>query len=148
MNLMDGSKKIFAVAAYARAKEGNFTERRANAPLSGVATRVVQVDAALRGILASLREMRWICSDCAVDLSPEEISFKNERLCELRGEISRLSALVSGTEFVMFSRSGANGAVRLGELDAAIERMSGMCGDGRKSGGERLSEWMREVLGG
>ena len=79
MRRMDGTQRLFAVSSYARAKDGNFTgTRRISTSVLDVSNRVIQADAALRGILASLMAMREICAACLEgDITVEEREARN-----------------------------------------------------------------------
>ena len=148
---MGDTQRLFAVSSYARAKDGDFTgARRVSTSALDVSNRVIQVDAALRGILASLRAMREICAAClADDAAPEEMAERNRELDALKENISRLSESVAGTEFTMFHARGGDGSELQG-LDEAINRMSGKISQLEEEPGEseeeRISAWMRELL--
>ena len=152
---MNETQRLFAVSSYKRAKDGNFTgARRISSSLLDVSNRVIQADAALRGILASLRAMREICaSSLNGDATAEELAARNGKLDVLKGDISRLSESVAGTEFRMFQTSGGD-AGELRRIDEAIDninKMSGKIHELREvsdvSGEDCVLAWMRELFG-
>ena len=153
MRQIDNVQRLFAVSSYARAKEGDFTgRRRTSTSTIKVASSVIQVDAVLRGILASLRAMREICASCLEsDISDEDLALRNAELDDLKENISRLSAQIAGTEFKMFSIHGSAGGNDLQSIDEAITEMSGKISEfeetSSESGEERASAWMRELFG-
>ena len=140
---------MFAVSAYTRAREGDFTGRRRVATSPGeVSSRVIQADAALRGILSSLRAMREICAEhVSRDIAGEKIATMNEELETHKENISRLSEAIAGVEFLSFARSGADAETELRGIDDAIGRVSRYCESDPESGECRLSDWMRDLLG-
>ena len=152
MRRTGNAQRLFAVSSYARAKDGNFTgTRRISTSTRDVSSRVIQADAALRGILESLRAMRAICVACLDgDATAEELAERNAELDALKEDISRLSASVAGTEFKMFSVRGDAGS-ELRNIDEAINEMSGKISELEDISGEseeeRVSAWMRELLG-
>ena len=153
MRRIGNVQRLFAVSSYARAKDGNFTGgRRTVTSNADVMNRVIQVDAALRGILVSLRAMREICASClADDITAGELASRNAELDELKDNISRLSAHIAGTEFKMYSIDGSAGGNDLRSIDEAITEMSGKISElqdvSKESGEERVSVWMRELFG-
>ena len=153
MKQMDGAQRLFAVSSYARAKDGNFTGApRISASTLEVSNRVMQVDAALRGILSSLSAMRSICAACLDnEMTPEELAARNAELDALKENISRLSVSVAGTEFKMFNASEGDPGSELRSIDEAISKMSGKISElpdtSDKSEEEHVSEWMRELFG-
>ena len=153
MRKMNGAQRLFAVSSYARAKDGNFTGTpRISTSAIDVSNRVIQVDAALRGILASLRAMREICVTCLEgDATVEELAARNAELDALKDNISRLSAQIAGTEFKMFSANGDDTESDLRSIDEAINAMSGKISQLQETSGEseeeRISAWMRELFG-
>ena len=153
MRQMGGVQRLFAVSSYARAKDGDFTgARRVSTSTLGVSNCVIQVDAALRGILASLRAMREICVTCLEgDATVEELAARNAELDALKDNISRLSAQIAGTEFKMFSANGDDTESDLRSIDEAINAMSGKISQlqetSDESEEERVSAWMRELFG-
>ena len=149
------AQRMFAVSSYKRTKEGDFTgARRISSSLLDVSNRAVQVDAALCGILTSLRAMREICAACLEgDATAEELAARSAELDVLKENISRLSASVTGTEFKMF-RTGGESVGELRRIDEAIDninRVSGKISELRKRSNvsveERASTWMRELFG-
>ena len=149
MKSIDGMQRLFAVSAYTRAREGDFTSKRRVATSPGeVSSRVIQADAALRGILSSLRAMREICAERASrDMTGEEMAARNGELETHKENISRLSEAIAGVEFLSFARSGADAETELRDIDDAIGRVSRYCESEPESGERRLSDWMRDLLG-
>ena len=148
-----GAQRLFAVTSYAKAKEGDFTgTRRVSASPLEVSNRVIQADAALCGILASLRSMREICAACLEgDAAPEELAARNAELDALKDNISRLTASIEGTEFGFILSEGGNAGSDLRKIDEAIDKMSGKIPELREtpdsSEEERVTAWMRELFG-
>jgi hypothetical protein len=96
--------------------------------------------------------MREICAACLEgDATSEELASRARELDAQKENISRLSASIAGTEFMMFQRHGDDALSELRSIDDAIERMSGKISrlektsDGSEE--ERISEWMRELFG-
>ena len=150
---MSDSQKLFAISSYAKAKDGKFTDtRRISTSALDVSNRVLQVDAALRGILSSLSAMRAICVACLEDdPTAEELAARNAELNVLKDDISRLCESIAGTEFKMFSARGSDAVSELRSIDEAITRMSGKISrldeTSDESSEERVSAWMRELFG-
>jgi hypothetical protein len=144
-----GMQKLFAVSTYTRALEGDFTgKKRVSASMRDVSNHVIQVDAALRGILASLRDMRAICVISAnSDASPEEMAERSRELDSLRENITRLSGQVAGTEFSMSLASAGDSGDELRRIDESIDKISKICEPRGVPDDAKLSEWMRSVLG-
>ena len=153
MGRKGNAQRLFAVSSYARAKDGNFTgARRVSAVAADVSNRVIQVDAALRGILASLRAMREICASCLEGGSTDsELAERDRELTALKENISRLSASIAGAEFKMFHVSDDTAKSDLQNIDEAINKMSGKISQLEETSGEseeeQLSAWIRELFG-
>ena len=150
---MGDSQRLFAISSYAKAKDGKFTDtRRISTSTLEVSSHVMQIDAALSGILASLRAMREICVACLEgDPTAEELAARNAELDALKDQISSLSASIAGTELKIFNVSGPDARNDLRRIDEVINKMSGEISEfeetSRESGEERVSAWMRELFG-
>ena len=153
MRRIGGAQRLFAVYSYARAKNGDFTGvRRVSNSTLDVSNRVMQVDSALRGILASLRTMREICAACLEgDATADEFAARNAELDALKDNISRLSASVACTEFKMFSMTEGDVGSELRKIDEVINKMSGKISQlpevSVESEEDSVSAWMRELFG-
>jgi hypothetical protein len=150
MKNLTGSGRAFAVASYSRAKDGFFSEK----PVvlysrKEVLTRVIATDAALRGILAALREMRAICVSAA-ETDGVEIGTERSRLEELKSEVSRLAESVTGLKFAEFRAPSPRDGRSVEEIDGAIGQVSGFADripDPAKDSDEKLNAWMKSLLG-
>jgi hypothetical protein len=143
----NGMQRIFAVSAYTGAREGDFTGRRRVFISPGdVSSRVIQTDAALIGILESLRSMRSICESVASGASPGERAERNREMDSLKENISRLSKSVAGTEFLMLPRPGSE-LDELSKIDESIDKISKFRESLPESDDEKLAGWMDSVLG-
>ncbi|MDR3279797.1 MAG: hypothetical protein LBT23_04725 [Synergistaceae bacterium] len=148
-NSRGASDKLFAVSAYSRAAGGDFTGRaRVSVSRGDVMTNALASDAALKGILASLRRMREICLRFAnAGARDEERKSAQDELDILKENISRLSEFAEGTKFLVMSGAGG----KLGELekiDESIDRVSLMCETPPEpDNDEKIAGWMKSVLG-
>jgi hypothetical protein len=140
--------KIFAVSAYSRALGGDFTGRpRLSVSVRDVNSHLLQVDAALRGMLSSLHVMRDICVSCfSGQLSETELDARNSELAALKEDIARLSKSIAGMEFLMFSAPDGRVA-DISSIDNSINKVSGLCEtipDAEND--EKLAAWMMQLL--
>jgi hypothetical protein len=142
--------KLFAVSVYSRAKEGDFTARtRVREALRNAGSSALKADAALRGILASLRAMREICQSCADCTQEAELVSRQEELETLKEEISRLSKSAAGGEFLALPPAGGEIGSGLRSIDDSIDTVSRIYESLPDSeNDEKLSEWMESILGG
>jgi flagellin-like hook-associated protein FlgL len=145
----NGMRKLFAVSAYTRALGGDFTgKRRVSASAVDVSNRVIQVDAALRGILASLRSMKAVCEALyRGDASPGERAERGRELDSLKGNISRLSKQIAGTEFLMTGTNEADSENELRSIDESIEKISKFYEPDTAPDDKKLADWMKDLFG-
>ncbi|MDR1132752.1 MAG: hypothetical protein LBL05_01240 [Synergistaceae bacterium] len=140
---------MYILSAYRRAANGDFTSlRKVTSSRAEVMSAVLQTDAALRGILGSLRAMRAICASCADDnTGPQKRAEYQAELETLKNEISRLSQTVSGAEFLSIDASQATDPDCLRTLDESIRHVSELRESLAASDEEKkLSSWMDSLL--
>jgi hypothetical protein len=144
-----GTERLYILSAYKRAANGDFTSlRKVTSSRAEVMSAVLQKDAALRGILGSLRAMRAICAAGADEkMGIEERAGRQAELEALKNEISRLSQTVSGAEFLSLDASQATDPDCLRTLDESIRHVSELRESLAASEEEKkLSSWMDALL--
>jgi hypothetical protein len=137
------------LSAYRRAANGDFTSlRKVTSSKGEVMSAVLQTDAALRSMLRSLRAIRRICAVCADEnTKPEERAEYQAQLEPLKNEISRLSQIVSGVEFISIDASRIIDPDCLRSLDESIRHVSELRESLAASDEEeKLSSWMDSIL--
>jgi hypothetical protein len=137
------------LSAYRRATNGDYTSLRNVSPPEGETFgAVIQTDAALRSILAALRAMKAICVSCADEnTGPEKRAKCQAELEALKNEVSRLSLIVSGLEFLAIDASRIADADGLRTLDESIRQVSELRESFVSSEEEaKLSSWMDSLL--
>jgi hypothetical protein len=111
-------------------------------------TNVLASDAVLKGILASLRRMREICARFTnEDADAGLTKSAQEELDILKKDISRLSNLIVGVEFLVISDPDEK-LGGLENIDESIEKISRMRETLQEPGNdEKLTCWMKSALG-